>query len=160
MSTPLPTDPQTIFDTVLTALRHQDRGAITLRDNLPTCKYRTEAENGAPLRCAIGILIPDRLYTPRMEFQGIGSLLAHPPTGALREALEDWHPIADFLVDLQYAHDTSARSCFVAQRDKGDSLLAPYVEDPDRFPIALEANMKELAERYGLQYTPPRMESP
>lgn len=73
------------------------------------CRYR--GNDG--LRCAIGILLPDELYSPRMEGRGVVGLLK------LGKELEAWirsHNV-HLLVALQNAHDNAAE---VAVRGKVD----------------------------------------
>jgi len=88
---------QEIFDTVATHLFKQGQRAVRGQaDGL--CAYRGEGG----LKCAVGVLIPDQLYTEMME----GSTVS----GLLDEAeweLPEW--MADnqsLLRDLQEAHDT------------------------------------------------------
>lgn len=59
--------PQEIFDTVVTHLRSMPRQS---KNNYGPCKYRSF--DG--LKCAVGCLIPDELYTPKMEGGDVESL--------------------------------------------------------------------------------------
>lgn len=59
--------PQQIFDTVATHLFTQGKQAVNTNG---ACMYR--GENGT--KCAIGVLIPDNLYTDAMEGRSAGSL--------------------------------------------------------------------------------------
>jgi hypothetical protein len=89
---------QEVFDTVATHLLTQGRKALS---DDKQCAYR--APNGD--KCAVGCLIPDDKYVPKMEGKGVDFLLAEfklvelePHMGLLlvlqdthdRRALEDW----------------------------------------------------------------------
>lgn len=69
------------------------------------CKYRIFKEDKT-LKCAIGCLIPDDLYEPKMD-EGAGynckSLLLIYPT--LKKTLDIKDEDFEFLSDLQTAHD-------------------------------------------------------
>lgn len=91
---------QEIFDKVATHLMTQRKSSMDVRGN---CVYR--AEGG--LMCAIGALIPDKLYDLKMEGNDLNSLLAIFPhiQKALGVEKED---DAEFLQSLQYIHDDNA----------------------------------------------------
>lgn len=77
---------QEMFDTVVKHLLSQKKRSmgrfasqaeeLDLMDD-SMCAYR--GENG--LKCAIGCLIPDDLYDPKMEGQVVGALFAFPGIG-------------------------------------------------------------------------------
>lgn len=65
------------------------------------CAYR--GKDGG--KCAIGILIPDKLYDSVLEGRGVGYLLTHFP--AIRKHLNGC--TLKFLLDLQNLHDDSGK---------------------------------------------------
>lgn len=79
----------------------------------PLCAYRDEHGR----RCAIGHLIPDHLYSPGYEGLDVVGLMAteQPPLFGLEphEAEDETTHFGDelrqFLIDLQFAHDTAER---------------------------------------------------
>ena len=89
---------QEIFDTVATHLFKQGRQA-TSRQAGGLCVYRGEGG----LKCAVGVLIPDQLYTETMEGSTFFGLADEAEWG-----LPEW--MADnrsLLWDLQGAHDVT-----------------------------------------------------
>lgn len=81
-----------------------------------TCRYRRDMKPDSPVRCAVGIFIPDELYTLEMEECGrIGTVLERLRSldPALRAFLEE---NLDFLRKLQRAHD----QCHGLDALKGD----------------------------------------
>lgn len=88
---------QTVFDTVAKhLLRQRDRSMCSV-GSLLSCAYRgTEGRS-----CAIGCLIPDDLYSPKMEGHGADRLRRHFP--AMGMLLHDVS--ADLLTTLQDLHD-------------------------------------------------------
>lgn len=67
-----------------------------------TCAYRLYMDEGSPLKCAVGCLIPDELYDAKMEESAADELTRDWPTlGFLGDVKRD------FLADAQVAHDTS-----------------------------------------------------
>ena len=86
---------QEIFDQVVRHLLTQRRRATGSGDRNGLCSYRTPEG----LRCAVGCLIPDDVYTPDMEDKGIDDLI------------EDWEELSwmreheKLLSKLQYVHD-------------------------------------------------------
>jgi hypothetical protein len=83
--------PQEIFNTVQTKLRSQ-REAST--DGIH-CMYRGRNGN----RCAVGHLISDDIYDPKMEGLGISNLLAR------FELPNYFHLECSLIQELQSAHD-------------------------------------------------------
>lgn len=74
-------------------------------------RWRTTNSDGKVLRCAVGCLIPDHLYTPALETVGtVEALFAYfPPGQGLAEHLgvtpQNRDMIIDALVQLQAVHD-------------------------------------------------------
>lgn len=92
-------DKQEIFNTIATHLFTQGGRATEYSENVKRdiCLYRTEGGR----KCAIGCLIPDDAYIPRMEGQGIGGLMLH-----FVHLLPVWFsPNKELLGQLQSVHD-------------------------------------------------------
>lgn len=97
---------QEVFDTIVTHLRTQGKPA---RAAVGNCRYRMEDPNsGEVLRCAIGCLIPDELYSPEMEGAGVTPLIFDAefkgyelPEILINASADD----RDFLSQLQRVHD-------------------------------------------------------
>ncbi len=91
-----------IFETVKTHLLEQNQKAYNDRDEL-NCKYKSS--NG--LKCAIGCLIPDSVYTPIMEGEQVTSLMGRMPELKLYLCAEDLPEYAGILLlqKLQIVHD-------------------------------------------------------
>ena len=89
------------------------------------CRYRQDATASCPLRCAIGAVIPDDKYDPKMETMGSvhGLLRRGDPmvfeflrphlelTSDLQDVHDDHPPSewAGILLDLGYAYDLDVR---------------------------------------------------
>jgi hypothetical protein len=123
---------QTAFDAVVRHLAKAPCRAVI--DS--ACQYRTP-DGG---KCAIGALIPDDLYRPQYEHQGVSTLLQ--PRHALkvvREAFKDVN--LNLLRALQMAHDgvdnwsptgfTSARLLENIARHFGLGMTVLKAEFPD-----------------------------
>jgi len=102
---------QEIFDKVLNALREQ---GIPSRNDYGTCMYRGNHD----LKCAIGHLIPDELYTPDIEKFGMIKLIEQVTFGEhvfvqfainklenIMRQIGIAKPQYNFLLKLQVAHD-------------------------------------------------------
>ena len=117
-------DNQTAFDRVYQHLVDQGRQAYVRHVG---CKYRTE--NG--LKCAIGALIPDELYSPKLEGGTLRDIIRFPEIKELFSGVD-----IDLLGQLQITHDvknaTWSSAGFVGHR-----------------------RMKALAEQFNLTYTKP-----
>jgi hypothetical protein len=86
------------------------------------CVYRKDEDPYSPVRCAMGVLIPDELYDPRMEATGASQLVGENPTwnndneyGDATGVYSLGHLFAadvtpEFLDAVQYAHDKTARA--------------------------------------------------
>jgi hypothetical protein len=118
-------DKQQTFDRVLAHLRAQGVPA-TASPSGGACNYRTKDGR----MCAIGVLIPDNLYDPRIEGDGAGTV---------------WHLIPDadredvlFLTYLQkYMHDGPASRGAVGYMSR------------------VEGGARQVAGRFGLTYREP-----
>ena len=92
------------------------------------CVYRGGHEVDSPIRCAVGCLIPDELYTGEMESHWVESVFREwPSVGDHFDGVD-----TGFLSDAQRDHDEMAR--------QGASTLDDFVEQLDK-----------VAERYGLE---------
>lgn len=89
--------PQEAFDTVARHLFAQGRLALRDFGGEEGCVYR--GDDGC--KCAVGILIPDELYDPKME----GHSAASDSVGPLFPP-----SINNLLCDLQKAHDDCSRN--------------------------------------------------
>ena len=86
---------QEVFNTVVTHLRSQGRKSTDHEG----CLYR--GPNGTS--CAVGCLITDEEYSPRMERTNVQALLARDETPvSLKDRLL---PHMDLLINLQSVHD-------------------------------------------------------
>ena len=94
-------DKQTIFDTVVNHLAAQGTQSMSGGDpdtnREAGCAYR--GDNGT--KCAVGCLIPDDMYNPKMENATVVSLAQR------KELPAELYEHVDMLSDLQYAHDWS-----------------------------------------------------
>lgn len=93
---------QEIFNRIWTHLNQQKRPAINKEGG---CVYRYKTKTRT-LSCAIGCLIPDELYDPEMENDGVDNLFEQFPK--VRKLLGARN--ADFLSRLQIAHDSYLHS--------------------------------------------------
>lgn len=87
---------QEIYDTVVRHLYEQGHQALTKEAGI--CAYRTARGD----KCAVGVLIPDNLYVPKMEGRACDSLLNKFP--ALKAMFPD-HDALPLLENLQSVHD-------------------------------------------------------
>lgn len=147
---------QKVFDRVLEHLRTQGVPAMTVNCE---CMYRTQRE-GKTLSCAVGCLIPDKVYDPSIEratvavfrdaklpekdqfiTEKISGETLHEYTCrvAVRGVLDALEVNYDLLAEMQGIHDHSLS--VVNQR-----LHATFV-------AYVNANFKALAERRDLAYT-------
>lgn len=99
-------DKQQIFDTVATHLLKQGKPALSAEGY---CRYRTD--DG--LKCAVGVLIPDDKYDPKIEGYPVGD--AGDVGAMVRQALPfSTNPnLINFLADLQFYHDNVLRTGLV-----------------------------------------------
>jgi hypothetical protein len=94
---------QEIFDKVSKHLLTQGRKAVRADDS-DLCCYLMKLDNGQVLKCAIGCLIPDELYDPKIEFKMSDDELVRSillSAGVVSEA----EPNLAFLNGLQSVHD-------------------------------------------------------
>lgn len=105
---------QQIFDRVATHLLTQGRRSLRFRpgSSLPEgCAYRgTEG-----LRCAIGCLISDESYDPRMEGRSVHYLVEDNAGRATFPDLEPLWPHYELLRRLQKVHDESEPPFWLGQ---------------------------------------------
>jgi len=109
MTEHLPTQPtitlQGIFNRVYAHLVKQGEPALSPGGN---CMYRTQAEDGTPLMCAVGCLITDEFYTEGMEGNGAADpnvfSAVFKSLGVLYDNREHSR-IVELLNELQSVHD-------------------------------------------------------
>jgi hypothetical protein len=149
----LPTDLQQIFDTVAEHLMRQ--GMPALRDDIPDqhklkgsgfCAYR----NAAGLRCAVGVFVPDELYTPDFEDRTAWHVLS--ACGLIsedecRSYLSDDGSRLDLLTRLQRVHDSAARW--------PDRYTPPVASrGPEAVRAFWASKLREVAEQFELRVPP------
>lgn len=129
---------QEIFDGVLAHLRKQAKASLNTRGK---CAYRGEGGTA----CAVGCLIPDELYDPRIENWGVGSILNLRTNGVGIDETEAYREVLSriashlgrenlaLLTVLQFAHDNHLAMTSV---------------------LAWEQAMERIAGSHGLVYTP------
>ncbi len=88
---------QEIFDTVARHLLTQKAESF-LEQKMGACAYR----GGKGRKCAIGCLIPDEAYDPKMEGLAVDILIKNYPA-----AIPNARGNAQFLIDLQRIHDAN-----------------------------------------------------
>lgn len=133
---------QEIFDKVLNHLRQQGHAATVFINGETSCRYR--AGDGG--MCAVGCLIPDELYTPEIEDNGVflverllrGEICAEkePDVEMLWSTLQQVGIAADqlpLLRKLQSAHDGNLNNYGIG---------------------AWELEMANIADDFDLHYTP------
>jgi hypothetical protein len=81
---------QMAFDTVVTHLTLQKSRSVQTGTN--RCMYR----GPLGMKCAVGALIPDEEFMPKMEFKDVSDICGLP-------SLKDINP--ELLIDMQRAHD-------------------------------------------------------
>jgi hypothetical protein len=119
-------DRQEIFDKVKAHLLEQGcRSVDPPVHGAAWCKYR----GPRGLKCAIGALIPDEVYDPRMEMKSIGELVWSKQFG---EVFKDFRNDLDFLRQLQEVHDEGP--------------------DGDGFKLHCEIELQRVATAFGLKY--------
>lgn len=116
---------QEVFDFVVHALREQGVPSIDTSDF--RCQYRAMTESGRTLKCAVGHLIPDDLYSPDLESLSPDNTVMQRVLARL-ELTEH----TELLTDLQRAHDESA-----------------FLYDPNWLKIFLD-DARKVAEKHGL----------
>lgn len=122
---------QEMFDTVVSHLRKQNRKAIDPHSDL--CQYFVPLTDD---KCAVGCLIPPKMYRTDMEGD-LGNLLARY-SQLQYYWLEDWdygdsipeQSLYNFLRDCQGIHDKTN-------------------------PSQWEQGFRSLSQKYNLVYTPP-----
>jgi hypothetical protein len=117
---------QQAFDTMVQHLRKQRQKSRN--SGCGTCLYR--GPDG--LKCAVGVLIPDELYSKEMEGQAIDRLLISE-RNTFPELSKLFDGVNELLLDgMQDIHD---------------------FHEPDRW----ESHFKSIADEYNLNYTAPKV---
>lgn len=129
---------QEIFDSVLAHLRRQGQASLSACGK---CAYRGEGGTA----CAVGCLIPDELYDPRIESWGVGSILNLRTNGVGIDETEAYRQVLSRIA----SHLGQENEALLAGLQRAhDNQLAEY-----DLP-AWEREMKRLAGNCGLVYTP------
>lgn len=107
--------PQEVFDTVCAHLAQQGRRSVDHKDDgdgyyfaRPRCAYR----GLGGLKCAIGCLIPDEEYDPRMEGMNATDMLRYMERGHKVACPNTYELLSEhtwLVLELQCAHDTSGQ---------------------------------------------------
>lgn len=125
---------QQTFDRIVAHLRQQKRQSV----NDHSCLYR--GPNGTS--CAVGCLIPDDLYDPKMEGNSVESVCdVYPSVGRM---FREWGVDPCLLTDMQRVHDDFHNPGTLTDRTTGEFRMD-----------ALEAEFLRVAARFNLVYTPP-----
>lgn len=105
----------------------------------PVCKYRGDGHATDTRRCAVGCLIPDDLYHPSMEGEGVRALMAS------HDALSTYfYDVSlEFLVKAQAIHDSIG---IVDDNDARD----PYSETYSLLRELFICRLDELAKAFRL----------
>ena len=80
-----------IFGEVKAHLLSQNKRAIEGEGKDRVCKYRTESG----LKCAVGCLVPDSLYTPDMELASVAAAVKYRPVDSKFELMAQLQDIHD-----------------------------------------------------------------
>ena len=131
---------QELFDRGLAGIRQQ--GCRSSKDG--ACKYRLRTDDGRTLKCAVGHIIPDTIYTPRMEnfidvvwdeFDSLRTLIG-----------QENYKLA---CAMQRAHDRATdgyeREWVLSSEELSDLSLDSQEE-------YVEKAFEKVAERFGLTY--------
>lgn len=116
------------FDFVVTNLRKQGTQSFVMKNNKHLCMYR--GSDGK--KCAAGWLIPDEVYTEDMEYMG-------------------WKEIVDKFCDVLPNYLKTAESLAMVKK-------LQLIHDDDYMDYdkeLFEKLLEEVAEKFGLKYTPP-----
>jgi hypothetical protein len=106
------------------------------------CRYRDAAGN----RCAVGWLIPDDQYDPRIEENNVvvdDDVVADrldSKYGSVEDGMLQQNLV--FLTDLQFCHDDAVNHTYVG-------VYVPL--DNRKFMKRFEKNVRALAKKYGLK---------
>src|ERR1700723_4178090 len=92
-------DSQEVFDTIVSHLRQQ--GCVAQDEFSGMCRYRTDDGK----KCAVGVLIPDELYSPKMESQTYTQLVNNIDTP--QELVVRLSEHGNLLIRMQKVHDKS-----------------------------------------------------
>lgn len=109
-----------------------EQNGRSLSDNGHRCLYRSS--DG--LKCAVGFLVPDELYDPKMEDLALGEIFDEHAAG---EYLKRKYPGLEyeFLFKLQRVHDEARGSCFRANIADAAWSLSEFLDDAEMAKIRL-----------------------
>lgn len=136
---------QEVYDAALFGIRKQGEPSITKTSyGTAKCVYRFHTPDGRVLKCGIGQSLPDELYQPAMDANGVATdtgIKASRLEKAYPEVALFYEPCRPLLLDVvQEAHDEAA-----VQAEKTGKPFLPL----------FETNMESL-HSYGVTYTPPQ----
>ena len=129
---------QKIFDSVLAHLRKQGKASLNAKGK---CAYRGEGGTA----CAVGCLIPDELYDPRIENWTVESILGLRANGAGACENEAYREV---LARIAGHLGQENEYLLAALQEAHDHMLAK-----SGLP-AWERAMERVAGYFGLVYTP------
>lgn len=95
-------------------------------DDSGLCVYRGNQDPASPIRCAIGCILPDRLYRPEYE-EKAARVLWDVLTG---ERVISAEVTPDFLTNLQQVHDDAATE---------EKSIAQFLSNLDEFESTFDA---------------------
>ncbi len=115
-----------IFEKVKTHLLEQN--ALAMDEELVSCQYRSKEG----LKCAVGCLIPDKLYEPIMEGNMVDGLL------------RDFHSLSPFLLaeDLSYKDGLGLLENLQYMHD--NALTLNWPEELDEIQQELQDKLKAI----------------
>lgn len=133
---------QEIFDTVVNHLFTQGRPAA----HGSSCKYRTDTG----LKCAVGVFIPDDMYSVGMEGKDVAGLIfwGEDEGYDLPDLIKNKEN-TNLLRDLQKVHDESRSKV----ETKGGWGQISYDYHPFTTPY-LNMGFRLVADKYDLNYSP------
>jgi len=129
---------QDVFDFIVTRLIEQGEPSIQSGINSARCMYRY-----GNLRCAIGHLIPDKAYTPKMEGKNVYSL-EYAPLFKWAYAQPSPTRALEFLASMQRAHDGDNEE---SQMDKEHWLTNTFLPAVRTVAMRHGLNLNVLKER-------------
>lgn len=132
----MPMTAQKIFNTVVTHLHTQGKQAMGKRGNNEICLYRGRRGTS----CAVGCLIPDELYSRKMEKKGVNRVFGMFPEVKKTIVGKDQNKV-DLLGDLQNAHDDARY-----WRQGGDPAGSVT-----RLPLTMRTRLIEIANQWNLK---------
>lgn len=132
---------QELFNGALSGVRSQNYecAAESTRHGVTQFKYKVEKPDGSVIKCSIGHLIPDAMYSPKLEGSPVGYIFAHDDEEPFKQVVELLGKENQALLkSLQSAHDSMDEESTREER-------AAYFEN----------RMSGIAKFYRLRYEKP-----